>query len=107
MMEKTILFKLQMLKCALGERTREESSADEDQLSQHSDSVMDYRERKAEPGSNFRNYVYHIIVPVPLFACTSEGLLQVQGVFSISVHIPMEWLACVHTQYYRQHSFSD
>ncbi|XP_020638049.3 centrosomal protein of 95 kDa isoform X2 [Pogona vitticeps] len=41
-----------MLKCALGERTREESSADEDQLSQHSDSVMDYREVKAEPATS-------------------------------------------------------
>ncbi|XP_013808543.1 centrosomal protein of 95 kDa isoform X1 [Apteryx mantelli] len=35
-----------MLKRALGERTREELT-DEDNLSQHSDSVMDYRRRKA------------------------------------------------------------
>ncbi|XP_008114591.1 centrosomal protein of 95 kDa isoform X2 [Anolis carolinensis] len=35
-----------MLKHALGERTQEESSSEEDQLSQHSDSVMDYRQRK-------------------------------------------------------------
>nr|XP_025954844.1 centrosomal protein of 95 kDa isoform X2 [Dromaius novaehollandiae] len=35
-----------MLKRALGEHTREEL-ADEDNLSQHSDSVMDYRRRKA------------------------------------------------------------
>uniref|UniRef100_A0A669Q965 Centrosomal protein 95 n=1 Tax=Phasianus colchicus TaxID=9054 RepID=A0A669Q965_PHACC len=36
-----------MLKRALGGRTREEVT-DEDNLSQHSDSVMDYRRRKAE-----------------------------------------------------------
>uniref|UniRef100_A0A669PT24 Centrosomal protein 95 n=1 Tax=Phasianus colchicus TaxID=9054 RepID=A0A669PT24_PHACC len=38
-----------MLKRALGGRTREEVT-DEDNLSQHSDSVMDYRRRKAERG---------------------------------------------------------
>ncbi|NXJ66011.1 CEP95 protein, partial [Rostratula benghalensis] len=37
-----------MLKTALGGHTREEELADEDSLSQHSDSVMDYRQRKAE-----------------------------------------------------------
>ncbi|PKU39157.1 centrosomal protein of 95 kda isoform x1 [Limosa lapponica baueri] len=37
-----------MLKRALGGHTREEELADEDSLSQHSDSVMDYRQRKAE-----------------------------------------------------------
>ncbi|XP_014807710.1 PREDICTED: centrosomal protein of 95 kDa isoform X8 [Calidris pugnax] len=37
-----------MLKRALGGHTREEELADEDSLSQHSDSVMDYCQRKAE-----------------------------------------------------------
>ncbi|KAM6118705.1 centrosomal protein of 95 kDa [Phoenicopterus ruber ruber] len=37
-----------MLKRALGGHTREEELTDEDSLSQHSDSVMDYRRRKAE-----------------------------------------------------------
>ncbi|XP_065550177.1 centrosomal protein of 95 kDa isoform X3 [Lathamus discolor] len=37
-----------MLKRALGGHTREEELTDEDNLSQHSDSVMDYRWRKAE-----------------------------------------------------------
>ncbi|NXH70589.1 CEP95 protein, partial [Hydrobates tethys] len=37
-----------MLKRALGGHTREEELTDEDTLSQHSDSVMDYRRRKAE-----------------------------------------------------------
>ncbi|NXK23348.1 CEP95 protein, partial [Arenaria interpres] len=37
-----------MLKRALSGHTREEELADEDSLSQHSDSVMDYRQRKAE-----------------------------------------------------------
>ncbi|XP_061471527.1 centrosomal protein of 95 kDa isoform X2 [Rhineura floridana] len=37
-----------MLKHALGERSKEESSADEDKLSQHSDSIMDYRQMKPE-----------------------------------------------------------
>ncbi|NXV45737.1 CEP95 protein, partial [Uria aalge] len=37
-----------MLKRALGGQTREEELTDEDTLSQHSDSVMDYRRRKAE-----------------------------------------------------------
>ncbi|NWW82494.1 CEP95 protein, partial [Climacteris rufus] len=37
-----------MLKRALGEHTREEELADEDNLSQHSDSVMDYGQRTAE-----------------------------------------------------------
>ncbi|XP_053231281.1 centrosomal protein of 95 kDa isoform X2 [Podarcis raffonei] len=42
-----------MLKHALGEQSKEEeeeSSADEDNLSQHSDSIMDYRRRKPELG---------------------------------------------------------
>ncbi|NXY71517.1 CEP95 protein, partial [Glareola pratincola] len=37
-----------MLKRALGGQTREEELTDEDRLSQHSDSVMDYGRRKAE-----------------------------------------------------------
>ncbi|NXE75116.1 CEP95 protein, partial [Cochlearius cochlearius] len=37
-----------MVKRALGGPTREEELTDEDNLSQHSDSVMDYRRRKAE-----------------------------------------------------------
>ncbi|NWH61439.1 CEP95 protein, partial [Geococcyx californianus] len=37
-----------MLKSALGGCTREDDLTDEDNLSQHSDSVMDYRQRKAE-----------------------------------------------------------
>ncbi|NXQ84651.1 CEP95 protein, partial [Nyctibius grandis] len=37
-----------MLKRALGRQTGEEELTDEDNLSQHSDSVMDYRQRKAE-----------------------------------------------------------
>ncbi|NXN37289.1 CEP95 protein, partial [Rhinoptilus africanus] len=37
-----------MLQRALGGQTREEELTDEDSLSQHSDSVMDYRRRKAE-----------------------------------------------------------
>ncbi|XP_066469654.1 centrosomal protein of 95 kDa isoform X2 [Tiliqua scincoides] len=37
-----------MLKQALGERSREESSSEDDKLSQHSDSVMDYRQMKPE-----------------------------------------------------------
>ncbi|NXN75180.1 CEP95 protein, partial [Himantopus himantopus] len=37
-----------MLKRALGGHTREEELTDEESLSQHSDSVMDYRRRKAE-----------------------------------------------------------
>ncbi|NWR66272.1 CEP95 protein, partial [Bucorvus abyssinicus] len=37
-----------MLERALGGHTREEELTDEDSLSQHSDSVMDYRRRKAE-----------------------------------------------------------
>ncbi|XP_062976081.1 centrosomal protein of 95 kDa [Elgaria multicarinata webbii] len=40
-----------MLKHALGERSREESLADDDRLSQHSDSAMDYRHMKPEPAS--------------------------------------------------------
>nr|XP_034959875.1 centrosomal protein of 95 kDa isoform X1 [Zootoca vivipara] len=42
-----------MLKHALGAQSKEEeeeSSADEDNLSQHSDSIMDYRQRKPESG---------------------------------------------------------
>ncbi|NXO58793.1 CEP95 protein, partial [Aramus guarauna] len=37
-----------MLQRALGGHTREEELTDEDNLSQHSDSIMDYRRRKAE-----------------------------------------------------------
>ncbi|XP_025052069.1 centrosomal protein of 95 kDa isoform X2 [Alligator sinensis] len=40
-----------MLKRALGERSREEELTDEDRLSQHSDSVMDYRRRILHPGT--------------------------------------------------------
>uniref|UniRef100_A0A7M4DWF6 Centrosomal protein 95 n=1 Tax=Crocodylus porosus TaxID=8502 RepID=A0A7M4DWF6_CROPO len=42
----------QMLKRALGERSREEELTDEDRLSQHSDSVMDYQRRILHPGKN-------------------------------------------------------
>lgn len=41
-----------MLKHALSERSREESSGEEDKLSQHSDSVMDYRQMKPESGNS-------------------------------------------------------
>ncbi|NXL41417.1 CEP95 protein, partial [Podilymbus podiceps] len=44
-----------MLKRALGGHTREEVT-DEDNLSQHSDSVMDYRQRKAERGTPHLRY---------------------------------------------------
>ncbi|KAH0629296.1 hypothetical protein JD844_011250, partial [Phrynosoma platyrhinos] len=40
-----------MLKHALGERAQAESSSEEDQLSQHSDSIMDYRQMKPEPAT--------------------------------------------------------
>uniref|UniRef100_A0A7M4DWT8 Centrosomal protein 95 n=1 Tax=Crocodylus porosus TaxID=8502 RepID=A0A7M4DWT8_CROPO len=40
-----------MLKRALGERSREEELTDEDRLSQHSDSVMDYQRRILHPGT--------------------------------------------------------
>lgn len=40
-----------MLKRALGGRTREEVT-DEDNMSQHSDSVMDYRRRRTERGND-------------------------------------------------------
>ncbi|KAL8163595.1 UNVERIFIED_CONTAM: hypothetical protein K2H54_031219, partial [Gekko kuhli] len=40
-----------MLKNALSERSRVESSTDEDRLSQHSDSVMDYHDTKQEPAT--------------------------------------------------------
>ncbi|XP_048343701.1 centrosomal protein of 95 kDa isoform X2 [Sphaerodactylus townsendi] len=40
-----------MLKNALSERHRGESSTDEDTLSQHSDSVMDYRDMKLQPAT--------------------------------------------------------
>nr|XP_009480527.1 PREDICTED: centrosomal protein of 95 kDa [Pelecanus crispus] len=43
-----------MLKRALGGHTREEELTDEDNLSQHSDSVMDYRRRKAERDTHLR-----------------------------------------------------
>lgn len=41
----------QMLKRALGGHAREEELTDEDNLSQHSDSVMDYRRRKTKQGN--------------------------------------------------------
>ncbi|KFO91884.1 Centrosomal protein of 95 kDa, partial [Buceros rhinoceros silvestris] len=44
-----------MLERALGGHTREELT-DEDSLSQHSDSVMDYRRRKAEPDTPHLRY---------------------------------------------------
>uniref|UniRef100_A0A2D4IK44 Uncharacterized protein n=1 Tax=Micrurus lemniscatus lemniscatus TaxID=129467 RepID=A0A2D4IK44_MICLE len=37
-----------MLKHALGEQSQDELSADEDTLSQHSDSIMDYRQIKQQ-----------------------------------------------------------
>lgn len=40
-----------MLKHALGEQSRDELSADEDTLSQHSDSIMDYRQIKQQSGN--------------------------------------------------------
>lgn len=40
-----------MLKRALGEHTREEELRDEDSLSQHSDSVMDYGRRTPRRGN--------------------------------------------------------
>ncbi|NXL07648.1 CEP95 protein, partial [Mesembrinibis cayennensis] len=45
-----------MLKRALGGHTREEELTDEDTLSQHSDSVMDYRRRKAEQDTPHLRY---------------------------------------------------
>ncbi|XP_025902649.1 centrosomal protein of 95 kDa isoform X2 [Nothoprocta perdicaria] len=48
-----------MLKRALGEHAREELT-DEDNLSQHSDSVMDYRRSKARLGNNFSHDTPHI-----------------------------------------------
>ncbi|NWV14399.1 CEP95 protein, partial [Ptilonorhynchus violaceus] len=45
-----------MLKRALGEHTREEEVTDEDNLSQHSDSVMDYRRRTAERDTSHPRY---------------------------------------------------
>ncbi|NXC17885.1 CEP95 protein, partial [Corythaeola cristata] len=45
-----------MLKRALGGHTREEELTDEDSLSQHSDSVMDYRRRKAEQDTSNLKY---------------------------------------------------
>lgn len=41
-----------MLKRALGEHTREEELTDEDSLSHHSDSVMDYGRRTAQRGND-------------------------------------------------------
>ncbi|KAL7989620.1 hypothetical protein Chor_012286 [Crotalus horridus] len=46
-----------MLKHALGEKSRDELSADEDTLSQHSDSIMDYRQTKQQSG-NIRNMTF-------------------------------------------------
>ncbi|NXD20364.1 CEP95 protein, partial [Spelaeornis formosus] len=48
-----------MLKRALGQHTGEEELADEDSLSQHSDSIMDYGPRTAGSGNN----------PVPVLGC--------------------------------------
>ncbi|KAF1498815.1 Centrosomal protein of 95 kDa, partial [Megadyptes antipodes antipodes] len=45
-----------MLKRTLGGQTREEELTDEDNLSQHSDSVMDYRRRKAERDTSHLRY---------------------------------------------------
>ncbi|XP_040437909.1 centrosomal protein of 95 kDa isoform X4 [Falco naumanni] len=45
-----------MLKQALGGHTREEDLTNEDNLSQHSDSVMDYRQRKAERDTSRLRY---------------------------------------------------
>ncbi|XP_053938942.1 centrosomal protein of 95 kDa isoform X3 [Cuculus canorus] len=45
-----------MLKSALGGHTREDDLADDDNLSQHSDSVMDYRQRKAERDTPYLMY---------------------------------------------------
>ncbi|NXU33598.1 CEP95 protein, partial [Drymodes brunneopygia] len=45
-----------MLKTALGEHTREEELTDEDSLSQHSDSVMDYGRRTAERDTSHPRY---------------------------------------------------
>ncbi|NXM40170.1 CEP95 protein, partial [Gymnorhina tibicen] len=45
-----------MLKRALGEHTREEELTDEDSLSQHSDSVMDYGRRTAERDTSHPRY---------------------------------------------------
>ncbi|NXT13912.1 CEP95 protein, partial [Prunella fulvescens] len=45
-----------MLKRALGEHTREEELADEDSLSHHSDSVMDYGRRTAGRGTSHPRY---------------------------------------------------
>lgn len=40
-----------MLKHALGEQSQDELSGDEDTLSQHSDSIMDYRQIKQQSGN--------------------------------------------------------
>ncbi|KAF1411573.1 Centrosomal protein of 95 kDa, partial [Spheniscus humboldti] len=45
-----------MLKRTSGGQTREEELTDEDNLSQHSDSVMDYRRRKAERDTSHLRY---------------------------------------------------
>ncbi|NWV58576.1 CEP95 protein, partial [Malurus elegans] len=45
-----------ILKRALGEHTREEELTDEDTLSQHSDSVMDYRQMTAERDTSHPRY---------------------------------------------------
>nr|XP_047920547.1 centrosomal protein of 95 kDa isoform X4 [Anser cygnoides] len=45
-----------MLKRALGEHAREEEVTDEDSLSQHSDSVMDYRRRKTKQDTPYTKY---------------------------------------------------
>ncbi|NWW02773.1 CEP95 protein, partial [Oreocharis arfaki] len=45
-----------MLKRALGDHTREEELTDEDSLSQHSDSVMDYGRRTAERDTSHPRY---------------------------------------------------
>ncbi|XP_069728851.1 centrosomal protein of 95 kDa isoform X3 [Phaenicophaeus curvirostris] len=45
-----------MLKSALGGHTREDDLTDDDSLSQHSDSVMDYRRRKAKRDTPYLRY---------------------------------------------------
>ncbi|NXE11352.1 CEP95 protein, partial [Lophotis ruficrista] len=45
-----------MLKGALAEHTGEEELTEEDSLSQHSDSIMDYRQRKAEQDTSHLRY---------------------------------------------------
>lgn len=51
-----------MLERALRGHTRGEELTDVDSLSQHSDSVMDYRRTKAERGKNERNMLKKILL---------------------------------------------